>query len=114
MSSVKGKKSDKKSNKGKDLTKKNSKADSRYNDQLDAESVVQKVEDEAAAVVDEEAKIEAPDAQELVEDVVAPEQVPADDELGINDELVTKQTVGNNLDQMDDKQSFAATVKQNV
>ena len=63
MSSVKkGKGADKKSNKGgKDLTKKSSKADSRYNEQADAESVLQKVEDEPAALIDEEAKVEVPD-----------------------------------------------------
>lgn len=64
--------------------------------------------------------MEVPDAQELLEDAVAPEQVPAVDEdgspkeLGIDGELVSKQTLGNNLDQVDERQSFAATVKQNV
>jgi len=132
MSSVAGGKKAKKANNKKDLAKKNSKVDSRYNDQ-DAESIVQKVEDESAAIIDQEVNVEVPqvevpdvqdvvaDAVEAVDAVLSDDLPPVEDgevspnDLGIEDEMVTKQTLGTNLvDQVDDQQSFAATVKQNV
>jgi len=121
MSSVAGGKKAKKANNKKDLAKKNSKVDSRYNDQ-DAESIVQKVEDESAAIIDQEANIEVPqvevpdvqdvvaDAVEAVDAVLSDDLPPVEDgeespnDLGIEDEMVTKQTLGTNLvDQVDDQ-----------